>query len=396
MEDRVMEIHIPQMSMGGGENRSEAQIYTVRPGDTLDGIATKFGIDLDKLIAANFKGGSPVGISPGQELKIPIEGDPAGFILYTVKSGDTLESIASQFDIGLNILFQSNPNLLDGSLIPGSMLSVPQFSGDSPQTHLHDSCTMRLGETLSAIAESRNIPLETLEKNNPHIADPLKSYPGAEVILRSYAGRDERQASEKGMSDSSSVGQFAMDNLSKIRFQMDAKLSAQPPIPAFGTPTPSERKLEETNEDRKRDDDGKPIPPPFDEWAVHIYAAAEKHRLDAALLAAIIWRESGGCNVVNGHKHGLMQIDGRLYSDWLKRHQMGLDPKSNIDFGAEHLRRCLDRFPSSLKAAVAAYGSSIQTIEQALAQGISIDSISSARDYAFDVFSKQDYFRKYF
>src|SRR5262245_54889031 len=114
-----MEIHIPQMSMGGGENRGEAQIYTVRPGDTLESIASKFGVDLDKLFAANFKSGSPVGISPGQELKIPIDGDPVGFILYTVKSDDAAESIASQFGVALNALFQSNPKLLDGSSVPG-------------------------------------------------------------------------------------------------------------------------------------------------------------------------------------------------------------------------------------------------------------------------------------
>ena len=49
-----MEIHIPQISIGGGDGQSEAQSYTVQPGDTLGSIAERFGIELDKLISANF------------------------------------------------------------------------------------------------------------------------------------------------------------------------------------------------------------------------------------------------------------------------------------------------------------------------------------------------------
>src|SRR5215467_4270718 len=123
-----MEIHIPQMSMGGGENQGQAQLYTVRPGDTLESIASKFGVELLKLLAANFKEGSATGVIPGQELKIPVEGDPAGFILYTVQNGDSIESIAFQFNIGPNLLFQSNPSLLENPLIPGSTLNLPQFA----------------------------------------------------------------------------------------------------------------------------------------------------------------------------------------------------------------------------------------------------------------------------
>ena len=48
-----------------------AATYTVRPGDTLSGIAERFGVSLDALIAANPQISDPDRIFPGQVINIP-------------------------------------------------------------------------------------------------------------------------------------------------------------------------------------------------------------------------------------------------------------------------------------------------------------------------------------
>lgn len=72
--------------------RSEVLEYQVQNGDTVSGIATKFGISIDTIRWAN--GLSSVSaIKPGQTLKIlPITG-----VLHKVKKGETIYSIAKYY-----------------------------------------------------------------------------------------------------------------------------------------------------------------------------------------------------------------------------------------------------------------------------------------------------------
>ena len=100
-------------------------IYVVRPGDTLSGIAALLGITKGTILAANDLTLKSV-IQPGDQLVIlPISGLP-----YTVKSGDTLASIAKHFggdptDIG-------NYNGIDDStLVVGSQIQVPDAESGS-------------------------------------------------------------------------------------------------------------------------------------------------------------------------------------------------------------------------------------------------------------------------
>ena len=73
-------------SSGGSSNASGGeQTYTVKKGDTLSGIAAKYGTTYQKL--ASYNGiANPNNISVGQVIKIP----GSGTRTYTVKSGDSL------------------------------------------------------------------------------------------------------------------------------------------------------------------------------------------------------------------------------------------------------------------------------------------------------------------
>lgn len=85
------------------------EIYTVKQGDTLSGIAQSFRIPLTQLIWDNGLE-DPYQLVIGQALVIrfPLQ-------IYTVQPGDTLFSIARQFRISLRQLWRNNP-ILQGTL----------------------------------------------------------------------------------------------------------------------------------------------------------------------------------------------------------------------------------------------------------------------------------------
>lgn len=96
--------------------------YTVVQGDTLWKIATKYGISVNDLMAANPKITNSSLIFPGQAINIP----STNASTYTVMSGDTLWHIASEHGISVNDLMVANPQITDSSLIiPGQTINIP-------------------------------------------------------------------------------------------------------------------------------------------------------------------------------------------------------------------------------------------------------------------------------
>ncbi|WP_257615809.1 LysM peptidoglycan-binding domain-containing protein [Oenococcus oeni] len=74
---------------------SSTGYYTVQSGDTLGGIVAKYGTTYQKLASLNGIG-SPYLIIPGKVLKLS-SSTTSSVIYYTIKSGDTLSGIASKY-----------------------------------------------------------------------------------------------------------------------------------------------------------------------------------------------------------------------------------------------------------------------------------------------------------
>lgn len=98
-------------------------IHTISPGETFYSIATKYGISVARLLKDNGISNPDTPVV-GQALLIrrPLE-------YYTVRSGDTLGSIAANNGTTLKILYQNNPELIDSTLFPGQQIVL---SYDSP------------------------------------------------------------------------------------------------------------------------------------------------------------------------------------------------------------------------------------------------------------------------
>lgn len=102
------------------------QTYKVRSGDTISGIAKKFGLtNISTLISVNDIGNVRQ-LAAGQKLKIPsIDG-----IIYTVKKGDSLNSITGKYKISLEQLLDVN-ELTSETLTAGQQLFLPGAAMDA-------------------------------------------------------------------------------------------------------------------------------------------------------------------------------------------------------------------------------------------------------------------------
>jgi len=97
--------------------------YTVRSGDTLTGIANRFGLSMMTIWWANNLKTKDLTI--GQALRVP----PVDGLVVTVREGDTLESIAAAHDVDAGTIYEMN-GLEDRILVAGQTLVLPGATGD--------------------------------------------------------------------------------------------------------------------------------------------------------------------------------------------------------------------------------------------------------------------------
>ncbi len=94
-------------------------IYTVKKGDSVYSIAKAYGTTAERIIADNDLS-DPDALVVGQTLVLT-----QPMITYRVRNGDTAYSVAQQFGISLNRLYRNNPSLGgEDSLRPGQSLSI--------------------------------------------------------------------------------------------------------------------------------------------------------------------------------------------------------------------------------------------------------------------------------
>lgn len=97
--------------------------YEVKDGDTLTGIASRFGVSMMTLWWAN-KITTKDSLKVGRELIIP----PVSGLVVTVEPGDTLESLAAEEKISVEEIIEVN-GLEDTNLIVGQVLVLPGAKG---------------------------------------------------------------------------------------------------------------------------------------------------------------------------------------------------------------------------------------------------------------------------
>ena len=141
-----------------GYSVEEENVYTVKSGDTLWSVAKKFGISVDELKKANNLTSNSLSI--GQKLVIPSEKETTSQNVYTVQSGDTLYSIAKKYDVSVDAIKEAN-NLPNNILTIGQILIIPTEETD------YILYTVVAGDSLYAIARKYGLTMqELMEFNN--------------------------------------------------------------------------------------------------------------------------------------------------------------------------------------------------------------------------------------
>lgn len=107
------------------------RLYAVQPGDTFFGLARRFGYTIDALLAIN-PGVDPNNLRVGQEICLPPSpgGGPFpcfGGSIYRVQAGDTLFGIARRFGVSFEALLAANPQLENPNTLPiGEPICIPR------------------------------------------------------------------------------------------------------------------------------------------------------------------------------------------------------------------------------------------------------------------------------
>jgi putative chitinase len=174
----------------GGGGSVGAQTYTVKAGDTLGDIAARFGTSVSVLAARNGIRNANL-IYAGQRLLISGSGGPApsapapsgGGSTYRVRPGDTLSGIASRFGTSVSALAAlngiSNPNLIQA----GQVLRIGGSSQPAPVTPVGPVPTsggISVGQlraimpNLSVADASRYLPFLNAAMAEGHINTPLR------------------------------------------------------------------------------------------------------------------------------------------------------------------------------------------------------------------------------
>ena len=131
--------------------------YTVKSGDSLWSIAKKLGVSVDELKSANNLTSSLLSI--GQVLKIPSK-DIVDESVYIVKSGDSLYKIAQNYNTTVNELMSLN-NLTNSSLSVGQVLKLP-----TKEITPANSYIVKSGDSLYKIAQKYNATVSELMNLN--------------------------------------------------------------------------------------------------------------------------------------------------------------------------------------------------------------------------------------
>ncbi|MFT5408626.1 MAG: LysM repeat protein [Verrucomicrobiales bacterium] len=151
-----------QVSYTGKQNQNRptpstqsGSVHHVASGDTLSSISRRYGIGLDRLVAAN-PGLDPHRIRIGQPIVIPKSGagspakpapapapspspSPASTGTYSVRSGDTLSSIARRHNTSAPHLLALNGLRNPNALSIGQKLNVPGGSSPAPVDNRYGS-----------------------------------------------------------------------------------------------------------------------------------------------------------------------------------------------------------------------------------------------------------------
>lgn len=184
--------------------------YIVQPRDSVSLISQRFAVPLQSLVKANSISNGVIYI--GQQLFIPL--DSRATVSYIVKAGDTLDSIAQQFNTTKQAIMQLN-QLTDDLIVPGKKLEIETRNnnntipydnlpetGSSVQNSPIDN-TMRpvqkyvvdIGDSLDSIADKFSTTKQAIMQENKLASEEIKK--GMTLTINTRASNTQHPVDQR-------------------------------------------------------------------------------------------------------------------------------------------------------------------------------------------------------
>lgn len=154
-----------------GYSKDDLDYYTVKSGDTLYSIAKKYGITVDKLKDLNNLNSNMISVN--QKLLVNGQKKDQTTNTYVVEKGDNLYSIAKKYSTTVSKIKELN-NLKSDALSIGQELIIP--SSFDVKTHI-----VKSGDTLYSIARKYNTIVNAIKVANNLTSNVLSI--GKELII---------------------------------------------------------------------------------------------------------------------------------------------------------------------------------------------------------------------
>lgn len=354
---------------------------TVRPGDTLGGIAARHGVSITSLAGVNGIASADLLIA-GRTLTVPsgLRGSRSGSGgsgstsgMYTVRPGDTLSGIALRFGVSVGSIVRQNGLSSAHMVIAGARLRVGGGGGTRLATRVgasSDGYSVRSGDTLSSIATRFGTSTQALVRANG-IGNPNVLVVGTRLRI---AGGTVSGATAP--SNGTAAGTYTVrsgDNLGSIAARFGTSARALAAANGIGNPNVviAGTRLRVPGNASAAPSSGPltPITAAGSGWGSHpskstvaslMTTHAARRGVDIALVRAVGWQESGwwqGSRSSSG-AIGVMQLMPGTAS-WIGPALLGrsIDPydiSDNIEGGVAYLEY-LQRQTGSRRRTIAAY-----------------------------------------
>ncbi|MDE0971927.1 MAG: LysM peptidoglycan-binding domain-containing protein [Arenicellales bacterium] len=143
-------VQIPMRTSGKRRllSRADPGVYTVAPGDTVCGIAKRYGVKCSALLATNELTSGSV-LSVGRKLVIPgALAETRGGGTYTVRKGDSACGVASRYGVSCDTLLAANELSQQDLIYPGQALRIPRQLNTATGTGRQSSTRKTLKTTV--------------------------------------------------------------------------------------------------------------------------------------------------------------------------------------------------------------------------------------------------------
>lgn len=152
--------------------------YKVKPGETLIGIANDLGLSADQIAAIN-NFNANARLQAGQVIKLPVKKEVVSVQLndkpvsYKVQSGDTLTGVAARYGVSISELAAANNMATNANLILGRTITIPAKGSSSSSTPAASKPSSSSTSSASSSSSSAGTKLSNTESYKVQSGDSL-------------------------------------------------------------------------------------------------------------------------------------------------------------------------------------------------------------------------------